>query len=363
MNKNILRGLNRIKEALAYRVVLRNNRKYINQLRSTCPEIKRLSREQKDLIQSYYKKFYGKRLYDYRWHEYYYSRNGIFSEKYIPNYVLYNINRTLFNRSISTAFDDKNLYYTLFPDITMPKAFLRCVNGHYYLGMETSTQREALEACGEIGECIIKPTYCSCNGDGVKHLDIHGGVDSRSQRSIEEIVKGYGKNFVIQEAIHQHENLARLNPSSVNTIRIVTYRQEDDVEVIYAVMRIGKFGSEVDNTSAGGMTCLISEEGKLSKKALCSKPAGDFEENEAGVKFEGFQIPSFPEVVRKAKEMHFRMPHFIMIGWDFTVNEKGDVVFVEMNAPFGLHQPAAGPGYGRFTDEILLLYKEISSRR
>ena len=47
-----------------------------------------------------------------------------------------------------------------------------------------------------------------------------------------------------------------------------------------------------------------------------------------------------------------------MIGWDFTVNENSDVVFIEMNAPFGyvLHQIAAGPGFGNLTDEIIQTY-------
>lgn len=345
----------RIKNWASHKMALRGYRRYIKGLRSTCPEIRTLTKEQKESIQAYFKKYYGEKIPDYLWHEYYYTRNGIFSERYIPNYVLLDINRALYNSSITTAFDDKNLYYTIFPDIRQPKAYLKCINGLLYDGMNPETEDEAVLRLKNLGVAIIKPTFCSCNGNGVKHLNIIDGVDRKSNKSIRELMSEYGKNYVVQEAIQQHRGLSALCPSSVNTIRIVTYRRAPkEVVVIYAVMRIGKFGSEVDNTSAGGMTCCIDiETGKLKKYAICSKPAGNFDRNEAGLVFEEYQVPCFDKVVEQAKKMHFRLPHFPMIGWDFTVDTNDDVVFVEMNAPFGLHQPAAGPGYGKYTDEIM----------
>lgn len=325
---------------------------YIKGLRSTCPEIQKLTKEQKQKIQEFYVKYYGKKIPDYLWHEYYYTRTGVFSEKYIPNYVLSEINQKFYNKSITTAFDDKNLYYILFPDICKPEAYLKCINGHLYYKDEAVSLKDASEKCKNIGEAIIKPTFCSCNGDGVKYLNIENGIDKRTGLSVEQLINNYGNNFVIQEAVHQHPELSRLCPSSVNTIRMVTYRREMDIVMIYAVMRIGKFGSEVDNTSAGGMTCKIYENGYLSKHAICSKPAGKFEKNEAGLIFETFQVPYFDKIFETAKNMHMRMPHFNMVGWDFTINDKNQVVFIEMNAPFGLHQPAAGPGFGEYTEEI-----------
>lgn len=349
--------LNSFKTYVSRKFAMRYYTKYIKGLRSTCPEIKKLTKQQKASIQAYFKKYYGKKIPDYLWHEYYYSRNGIFSEKYIPNYVLLEINGALYNQNITTAFDDKNLYYTIFPDIRQPKAYLKCINGLLYNGMEPETEVEAISRLENLGEAIVKPTFCSYNGNGVKHLNISDGKDKKTNKPLSELFKDYGKNFVIQEAIHQHEDLAALCPSSVNTIRVVTYRRaQKEVAVVYAVMRIGKFGSEVDNTSAGGMVCNIdTETGKLSKYAISSKPAGKYDKNEAGLLFEGYQVPCFDKVVEQAKKMHFRMPHFPMIGWDFTVDTNNDVVFVEMNAPFGLHQPAAGPGYGKYTDEIMEL--------
>lgn len=348
MKEFIRKIINRVRRFMLYR----HHTRYIKSLRSTCPEIKKLTKEQKQKIQDFYIKYYGKPLPDYLWHEYYYTRNGIFSEKYVPNYILTEINAKMYNVHVSKAFDDKNLYYTLFSDICKPNAFLKCINGYYYNNEKTVSKEIAKEICKNIGKAIIKPTFCSCNGDGVRRIDICNGVDVKTGVSLEKLMDMYGNNFIIQDIVQQHPELAKLCPSSVNTIRIVTYRREMEIVVIYAVMRIGKFGSEVDNTSAGGMTCSINEHGRLSKYAICSKPAGLFEMNEAGVIFENFQIPYYEEVVKTAKDMHVRMPHFHMVGWDFTINDKNQVEFIEMNAPFGLHQPAAGPGFGKYTEEI-----------
>lgn len=330
-----------------------SEKKYIKGLITTLPHIEVLSSKQKKSIQNWYRIHYGKRIPDYRWHAYYYTRNGVFSEKYIPNYVLSDINKALFDPHIAAAFDDKNLYHTIFPDVLQPVAYIKCINGFFYVGSIPVTREEAIERCADLGKVIIKPTYRSQNGRGVKHIELCDGKDKSSSKNLFEIFEEYGKNFIIQESIKQHELLSALCPTSVNTIRIVTYRRSDkEVVVIYHVLRIGKFGSEVDNTSAGGMTCKIDEKGRLGKYAICSKPAGNFEKNEAGIIFENYEVPSFDKVVAKAKEMHLRLPHFIMVGWDFSVNESGEVVFVEMNAPFGLHQPAAGPGFGEYTEEI-----------
>ena len=326
--------------------------KYIKKLMSSCDYLKELTSEQKGQIQDYYKLHYGKRLPDYYWHQYYYTQHGIFSPKYVPNYIVEEINGKLFNKHITTTFDDKNLYYTIFPDVRQPRAYLNCINGYYYINGRPITKDDAIESLFNLGKAVIKPTFCSQNGNNVKYIELIDGVDSRSGQTLSVLFEQYGKNFVIQEAIRQHPALSALCPSSVNTMRVVTYRRGNDIVLIYAVMRMGKVGSEVDNTSAGGMACKILTNGRLNAFATCPKPAARFDHSETGVVFDGYEIPYFGDVFEQAKKMHLRLPYFVMVGWDFTINDQNEVVFIEMNTPFGLHQPAAGPGYGEYTDEI-----------
>ncbi len=334
------------------------NAKYIKKLLATCPSLNVLTEEQKKQVQEYYRRWYGKGIPDLRWHEYFYTRTGVFSEKYIPNYIIADLHQHLYDVHLTTAYDDKNLYYTLFPDIVQPLAYINCINGYCYHNGKPISKVDSIEICNNIGEVIIKPSYCSCSGNGVRKLLVKDGRDIKTNKKISDIIEDYGKNFVIQEVIKQHSSLAKLCPTALNTIRILTYRREQEVVVIYALLRIGKKGAEIDNTTAGGIVCKIEDNGCLGKYAYMPYPTEPLTQNEEGITFEGYEIPHYKLLIETAKKLHLRMPHFDMIGWDLTINDKGDVVFIEMNAPFGyvLHQIAGGPGFGKYTEEIFERY-------
>ena len=68
-------------------------------------------------------------------------------------------------------------------------------------------------------------------------------------------------NCLIEEFIQQHPDMARLNPSSVNSIRIYTLRKRDGTPLILsASVRVGGKGAEVDNYHAGGVGYPIDVE-------------------------------------------------------------------------------------------------------
>lgn len=334
------------------RNIYKRFRRSVKEMRKTC-ELKPLTKQQKREIIDYYKRTMNKRPKLY-WHQFYYSMNGEFSVKYIPNDLYFGQMQYVFYRSfINEAYDDKNLYDVFFPQANQPKILLKCANGHYYKDNKLINKQQAVALCANIPEAIIKPTFMSAGGSNVRFFSSVDGVDTKVNKPVKEVFAQYGKNFNIQEAIHQHETLAKLNPSSVNTIRAVTYFREEEVVLLYAVMRIGESGSEVDNTTDGGYTCGILPDGKLKKEAYGFNPSKGYTISQSGVTFDRYQLPCFDKVVETAKELHARVPQIPIVGWDLTVNDKDEVVFIEMNAPCGLHQSAAGPAFGEYTDEIL----------
>lgn len=336
--------------------VRRNNykrfRRGVKQMRATC-QLKPLTRQQKKEIIDYWKKNFNKRPKLY-WHQYYYSMNGEFSVKYIPNDLYFGrMQFAFYNTSINRAYDDKNLYDIFFTHANQPKIILKCANGHFFKDNKLITKQKAIELCANIPEAIIKPTFLSAGGANVRFFSSKDGIDTRVNKPVKDVFAQYGKNFNIQEAIHQHEALAKLNPSSVNTIRVVTYFREEEVVLLYAVMRIGESGSEVDNTTDGGYTCGILPDGKLKKEAYGFNPSKGYSVSQSGVTFDCYQLPCFDKVIETAKELHTHVPQIPIVGWDLTVNEDNEVVMIEMNAPCGLHQSAAGPAFGEYTEEIL----------
>ncbi len=59
--------------------------------------------------------------------------------------------------------------------------------------------------------------------------------------------------FVGQRRVEQHLDLTKINPGSINTLRLLTIQTEDGVKPMLAAMRFGTDGSVVDNASSGGL--------------------------------------------------------------------------------------------------------------
>ena len=87
---------------------------------------------------------------------------------------------------------------------------------------------------------ILKPSLDSCSGYGVmlfeKEESSWVSVSDGCQLTIEFLLS-YGDDFVVQEAIAQHPDISRFNPSSLNTLRIAVYRSVKD-NVPYAVASV-----------------------------------------------------------------------------------------------------------------------------
>lgn len=58
---------------------------------------------------------------------------------------------------------------------------------------------------------------------------------------------------MIEEVVIQHPDMNRINPGSVNTIRVYTVLSDGVSNVVYACIRMGNSDRPVDNINAGGM--------------------------------------------------------------------------------------------------------------
>lgn len=141
------------------------------------------------------------------------------------------------------------------------------------------------------------------------------------------------KSAMIEELVHQHPDIAKINESTVNTIRILTLLPLDNQPIVtYAGIRVGRAGSIVDNTSAGGMMAAIDlKTGKVFTNAVDAE-GREFEKHpDSGTLFKGFQIPNWSGVLEAVKETALEFPQLRHIGWDVTVTDKGEIEFIEGN--------------------------------
>ena len=321
-------------------------------------EVKSLSIGQKRDILAFYDKLIGKKVPIY-WHEYFYSRNDRFSEKYVPaclyhSDVIYKLN----NYILRHAYVDKGIYDVYFPDILRPKTFVKNINGYYYNDSKPISREEAIEICQNLDGGVSKPTQEGKWGNGVKVFSSQDGVLSDGG-TIESLMDGYGKNFIIQEKIQQHESMALLNPTSLNTLRVLSYRQGNEVFILYVVVRIGRKGKSVDNETAGGINADIDlSTGRIIDCAYGTSREKRILNTDVGTVLKNFQIPGFEKVVSEVKELHMRLPYFNLVGWDFGIDKNGNPVMIEWNRCPDLSQTAHGPAFGEMTEEI---FKRINT--
>ena len=160
---------------------------------------------------------------------------------------------------------------------------------------------------------IVKPVDGS-GGEGVEKFEVKDGTYERVRSRIP---------CLVEEAIVQCKEIAELNPTSVNTIRPLTFVRDGEAVMLAAYLRIGR-GGVVDNFCGGGMVCPINIE-----TGVVEYPAVDGENNiydthpVTGVPIVGFKIPHFDEIKRLVLEAAMVVPQVRYVGWDIAVTDYG----------------------------------------
>ena len=353
MNSTITDFFQSYQNKLKIKQIERTQENKIKKSMQLCP-MKPLSKGQEADIQAYFKKHMGREVPTY-WHQYTYSRNGLFSVKYIPASVYFSsIIYRLNNYQFSLAYVDKGFYDTLFSDVNRPQTFVKNVNGFYYDDKKNITKEDAINRCLDLKNAVIKPTLFGHWGKGVKLFHTENGFIPELNMSVEDLFSKYKKSFIVQSKLEQHPDIAKLNPSSVNTIRVMSYRKENEVIILYAVIRIGRAGKSVDNETAGGIKADIDlQTGRIKGTAFGSPTEKNMPQTDSGVTLDNYLIPSFPQILDFVKDLHSRLPYFKFVGWDISVDTNGNPVMIEWNRSTELSQVAHGPAFGDYTEEIL----------
>lgn len=313
---------------------------------------RKLTKAQKKEIQNFYMALIGKKVPLYC-HEYFYSRTGHFTKEYVPNNIYHcelvpkaNVHR------LQSAFGDKNMCDFLFPGENIVHSILKNMNGYYYYEGSPVSEDEAISLCQNMDKVIIKPSRDS-KGHDVQFICVKDGITNINGKTIEQLFKEYKKDFLIQDWVRQHADMAALNSTSVNTIRVLSYRSEMEVLIIYSVVRIGRSGQVIDNQCAGGISTTISKDGKLGKYAFGGYTTDNIDKTDNGIILEGYQLPSFDRVIEMVKRLHLKLPFFNIVGWDVAIQEDGEPVLIEFNTNPGLSQSAFGSGMGDYTERII----------
>ncbi|MBR5912362.1 MAG: hypothetical protein IKZ55_10290 [Bacteroidales bacterium] len=315
-------------------------------------ERKKLTREQKKEVQDFYKSMIGKKI-DLHCHEYFYSRTGVFTKEYVPaNFYHCELVPRANLHSVGHVLGDKNMCDFLFSGENIVHTILKNINGYYYYEGEPVSEEDAIAKLRNIDNVIIKPAKES-KGNGVQLISIKDGITNVQGLSVGQLFKKYKKDFLIQDRVRQHEGMAALNPTSLNTLRVLSYRSGMEVLIIYTVVRIGRSGQVIDNQCAGGISTTVSKDGKLGQFAFGGYAEDNIEKTDSGVVLNGYELPSYDKAIAFVKRLHLKLPWFGIIGWDVAIQEDGDPVLIEFNTNPGLSQSAFKSGMGEYTERII----------
>lgn len=288
-----------------------------------------LERNQIKRIKEVYNE-YGKKGITTRWHRFYFACNGEFSPYYIPETLFYTeIEPQLNNKTYKKVLSDKNLLEYLFNEIKQPRTILKNIGGIFQADNKIISLKQAIKLCRAADEIVIKPSLDSGGGKNVRVYSIEKLLDS-NESPLLEVFSLYEKDFIIQERVKQHKLMAELNPSSLNTFRVMSLINKHGVTLLSSIIRMGRKGAFTDNSSSGGISCGVNFDGRLTKKGFTSngKP---FYKTDNGLLFKEVKLPFMDKVKETVILLHQRVPYFRLVSWDLAIDNNADVILVEIN--------------------------------
>ena len=191
------------------------------------------------------------------------------------------------------------------------------------------TPEEFIAFVKKHGRVLVKPSDL-CSGKGIHIFSYED--DEKTRACYDELV---GTGALVEELLKQHPQMDRLNPHCINTVRVATYTDRDDVHILFATARSSLGDSIVDNFGAGGMSVAVDwKTGQFIADGINQ----DFRRIATlpltGTTLKGFQIPNWDkalDVVRRAARKAYALPQCHWIGWDLAFLANEEVAIVEGN--------------------------------
>ncbi len=295
--------------------------------------------EQQMEFDNFWTEHYGKKIRSY-WNKLYESFNGIYRYDYFPEILFTTKVEPLLNpMRYCDAVNDKSLLDLLYDniaDVRIPKTYLVNCNGVFLSkNRNILSNSKAADEIYDVGECVIKPTIDTGSGKNVLFLDLANGYDKKTGKAISEILLQYDKNYIVQEAITSSKHLKKLYPSSINTIRYITYIVDDEIHSAPASLRIGVNGNKLDNIHLGAISVHIKKDGNLDNTGYQLNYGNQkvvFDSHpDTNVIFKDTFACDIEKVNYIACKLHANTPYLGVISWDFAIDNDDNVVLIEAN--------------------------------
>ena len=188
-------------------------------------------------------------------------------------------------------------------------------------------------------EFVVKPIDLS-NGLGIRKVDSR--VYNDKKKLYLELLNA-GKEYdnsqefkwstdlsgsVLEEIIIQDDAINKMNPNSVNSVRVTTIRVNNEIHIYYPWIKVGSGDAFVVSAILGGFdACINAESGIVETDGVLESGMKIQYHPDTNCKIKGFQIPKWDELIKLAKEVASKMDSTInYVGWDFVLTPNGWVI-------------------------------------
>lgn len=218
--------------------------------------------------------------------------------------------KTYNNPSYTTSFSNKSEFNKLFQDYIKRDWII--LNGSNQVALE--------EFLKDKKEVFAKPLN-GTHGDNMQKIIVN---EWKNKNLYDYLMKHH--LFLLEELVIQEQAMNQLNPSSINTIRVISIYKDNKAKIIAAYQRIGS-GKIVDNFNAGGMVAPINIKTGTIEYVAVNKKKESYEKHPiTGTPIIGFQISNWKEVKELVLKAASVIPEVGLVGWDVAISNKGPLL-------------------------------------
>lgn len=311
-------------------------------------------------VRAYWKQHLGIEV-NPAWHYIYANATGNQDVQYVSihewfSHIHDSLNEPLF---VYPTFGDKNFLDLILDKAHFPETVFKRINGNYYDENNLPiSEMDAVDRLSQSHQDMIAKPSMSSHGDRIQLVQNRDGslFVNNSPGDYFGLSRLLGQNFIVQNKVEQHPDLAEAHPDSLNTIRLYTVRLNGQIHPLLAVIRIGAEGKIADN-HMGGVICSIKEDGAVSSVAYNRRLQPFYTHPTTGIDFKSIKkIPAFGEVNSLCISLHEQVPHLDFAAWDVAVDKFEKPVIIEINSKpdVGAFQIICRKNlFGSLTEEIL----------
>ncbi len=247
--------------------------------------------------------------------------------------------------------DDKILFHDImsFYGIPVPHRYFIYRNGEFRSGNQLLSDNDVNDILRATKDNIIfmkRFTGGAASGVFVLKRDLENNwIDSNGNiinaTSIKAIFPKEG--IIFEKRLVQEHELGQFNPDSVNTIRVLTFKNS----IVAATIRFGGIGSYVDNTAKGGVAVSLDiETGKLGEYGMREYDLTKYTEHPGThLNFKNRYCSQWPKVKQLVEKCINFLPYYVSVGFDIATTDEGPVV-IEINTGAGIYLSQMGKEYG-----------------